>query len=334
MLGLLLSVLTFGAWGMGYNIASVSYLSLASELSGEKGRSRTVSIMWFMMIVGIIATAATLSRLLETYTPETLKAAFEIVGLVALGLGLIGIIRLEPRHTGNVQPRDSSHQADWRSLINSVLANPIARAFFFYMIVMLAAILGQDVLLEPYGGEAFGLSVSATTRITSIWGGCMLLTLVLAGYLERRIAKRNVARIGAGLAIAGFAVIAGSGLIAHSGLFYAGVMLLGFGTGLSTVSNLSLMLDMTTTEVGLYIGAWGVANAMARLLGSVMSGVVRDVMTQVFNNAVLGYVIVFALQGGLLVLSLVMLARIDVQKFRNQRQLSTAERAELMQEAS
>lgn len=331
LLGLLLGILTFGAWGMGYNIASVSYLSLASELSGEKGRSRTVSIMWFMMIVGIIATAATLSRLLETYTPETLKTAFEIVGLTALGLGLLGLIGLEPRHKDSVEPRDAGHQADWRSLINSVLANPVARAFFFYMIVMLAAILGQDVLLEPYGGEAFGLSVSATTRITSIWGGCMLVTLVLAGYLERRISKRSVAQIGAWLAIAGFLIIAGSGLIRNSGFFYAGVMMLGFGTGLSTVSNLSLMLDMTTSEVGLYIGAWGVSNAMARLVGSVMSGVVRDVMTQIFSNPVLGYMIVFVLQAGLLIISLVMLAKIDVQQFRSQNQLS---KTELMHEAS
>lgn len=333
-LGLLLSALTFGAWGMGYNIASVSYLSLASELSGEKGRSRTVSIMWFMMIVGIILTAATLSRLLETYTPQTLQRAFEIVGLVALGLGLVGIIGLEPRHTAPAEPRDARHQADWRTLIQSVLANPTARRFFFYMIIMLAAILGQDVLLEPYGGEAFGLSVSATTRITSIWGGCMLLTLVAAGWLERKINKRNVARIGAWLAIAGFVIIAGSGFIHQASVFYAGVMLLGFGTGLSTVSNLSLMLDMTTSEIGLYIGAWGVANAMARMLGSVMSGVVRDVISNLSHNPALGYIIVFFLQAGLLVISLFMLARIDVDRFRSESGLSTTERAALMHEAS
>jgi BCD family chlorophyll transporter-like MFS transporter len=34
--GLGLGLLAFGAWGMGFNFASVSYLSLASELSGEK----------------------------------------------------------------------------------------------------------------------------------------------------------------------------------------------------------------------------------------------------------------------------------------------------------
>ena len=56
-LGILFGVLTFGAWGMGYNLASVSYLSLASEISGEKGRGRTIAIMWFMMITSIIVTA-------------------------------------------------------------------------------------------------------------------------------------------------------------------------------------------------------------------------------------------------------------------------------------
>src|SRR5512138_800138 len=35
-LGILAGIFAFGAWGMGYNLSSVSYLSLASELSGER----------------------------------------------------------------------------------------------------------------------------------------------------------------------------------------------------------------------------------------------------------------------------------------------------------
>ncbi len=38
--GLFACALAFGAWGMGYNLSSVSYLSLASELSGEHGRGK------------------------------------------------------------------------------------------------------------------------------------------------------------------------------------------------------------------------------------------------------------------------------------------------------
>jgi len=332
-LGLLLSALAFGAWGMGFNLASVSYLSLASEISGEKGRSRTVSVMWFVMIIGIIFTAATLSRLLETYTPATLQFAFEVVGLAALGLGAIGLFGLEERHKVNAAAPSMPVRQDWQVLLKGVLGNPAARHFFFYLIILLAAILGQDVLLEPYAGEAFGLPVSMTTRITSIWGVCVLVTLLVASWLERRMDKRSVARIGAWMGAAGFALIAGSGLLHSSSVFFAGVVLLGLGTGLSTVSNLSLMLDMTTSRVGLYIGAWGLADALARLVGTVMSGVVRDVVAHL-STSLWGYITVFSIQAGLLVLSIVMLNRIDVQHFRRQSQLSVSERAALMNETS
>ncbi len=331
-LGLFLSLLVFGAWGMGFNIASVAYLSLATEISGEKGRSGTISVMWFVMIIGIILTAAALGQLLEDYTYAVLERAFIIIALAALFLGLLGLAGLERRQervlAGEAPRRSSSYE-----LVRSVLANPAARHFFFYLIILLAAILGQDVLLEPYGGEAFELPVAVTTRITSIWGTCVLVTLLVAGWLERRLDKRTVARAGAWLAIAGFVVIASSGPFGQAGLFYGGVVLLGLGTGLATVSNLSLMLDMTTAQVGLYIGAWGMADALARLLGTVLSGVVRDLVAQFAHNALAGYVTVFLIQAGLLLLSLRMLGRIDVQRFRSQSQ-SIADRAALLNEAS
>lgn len=330
--GLLLSMLAFGAWGMGFNVARVSYLSLASELSGEKGRSRTISIMWFVMIIGIIITAATLSRLLNEYTHQTLETAFVIVGLVSLVLGLLGLAGLEPRHTSQAGLPETPQRSSWRALIQNVLGNKAARYFFFYLIIMLAAILGQDVLLEPYGGEAFDLPVSATTRITSIWGSCVLVTLLAAGWLERRIDRRSVARLGAVIAILGLLIIAGSGLVGQKNVFYTGVVLLGLGTGFATVSNLSLMLDMTTAQVGLYIGAWGMADAIARLLGTVMSGVVRDLVSYLTQSALFGYITVFVIEALLLAVSLVMLSRIDVQQFRRQAPLTVTERAALLNE--
>src|SRR3990172_2457808 len=96
-LGILAGLLAFGAWGMGYNFSSVSYLSLASELSGEKGRGKTIATMWFMMIAGIIATAIGLSRMVDPYTPEALSRAFGVVAAFALALGLLGLFRLEPK---------------------------------------------------------------------------------------------------------------------------------------------------------------------------------------------------------------------------------------------
>jgi BCD family chlorophyll transporter-like MFS transporter len=313
-LGVLVGVLVFGAWGMGYNFASVSYLSLASELSGEKGRSRTIAVMWFMMITSIIVTAIALSRMVDPYTPSALERAFQVVGVVALVLGLLGLIGLEKRARGDER---ASEGYSWGEMFRVITQNRQATLFFWYLIILLAAILGQDILLEPFGGEAFGWTVQQTTRITSIWGGCVLIALLVAGGLEGRLKKRTIAYLGGGGALLGFILIFLSGVTFSTGVFYSGVIFLGIGTGLATVSNLALMLDMTVaSNVGLYIGAWGMANAASRLIGTVLGGVVRDVVTSLSQNAIAGYLVVFAIEAAMLLVSLFMLRQINVAEFR------------------
>lgn len=327
--GLLLGTLAFGAWGMGYNLATVSYFSLATEISGEGGRGRTIAIMFFMMIAGIIATAITLSRLLEPYSLEILTRAFWVVAGSALLLGTLGLMRLESR---SPQGTGAASQAyTWGTLAAAVWQNRQARLFFFYLVILLAALLGQDVLLEPFAAQAFEMTVRETTRITSIWGTCVLAALLLAGFLEARLTKRRVAQIGGAVAMVGFALITLSGFNLQQSVFYAGVVLLGIGTGLSTVANLSLMLDMTTPEnVGLYIGAWGMANAFSRLTGSVVSAALRDVVTVVSAQPLWGYVAVFAVLTLFLLISLLLLRRVDVGRFRRSAaDLTVIERAAL-----
>lgn len=331
-LGLLAGVLAFGAWGMGYNLAAVSYLSLATEISGEEGRGRTIGVMWFMMITGIILTAVTLSRLVDPYTPEALSRAFWIIGGAALILGLLGLIRLEPRSEDKTQ---AEKRYSWKIMIQAIWGNPQARLFFFYLTILLAALLGQDILLEPFAAEAFDMTVRETTRITSFWGIFVLAAILLTGWLETRVSKRTIAAWGGWGALIGFVLIVLSGIFVNQGVFYAGVVFLGFGTGVSTVSNLSLMLDMTVAgQVGLFIGAWGMANAISRLMGSVLGGVVRDIITQLTENSILGYVIVFAIMAGFMLISLIMLTRIDVNVFRqNEGQPSVVERAAMAGDA-
>ncbi|HEX6036038.1 MAG TPA: BCD family MFS transporter [Anaerolineales bacterium] len=316
-LGLLAGLLAFGAWGMGYNLSAVSYLSLASELSGEKERGKTIAIMWFMMILSIILTAIGLSRMVDPYTPEALIRAFGVVAAVALSLGLLALIKLEPRSSGNKV--HSSENYTIRQMTSAITANPVARVFFIYLLLLLAAILGQDVLLEPFGAEAFGMTVSQTTDITRVWGGAVLIAIVVAGLSEGRVSKRLVAQLGNTGALLGFIVIVLSGIFLNKTVFYTGVTLLGIGTGLSTVSNLSLMFDLTIPGmIGLYIGAWGFSNALSRLVGSILGGVVRDVVTQVTGNALSGYLVVFSLEALMLLVATIMLYRINVNVFRKQ----------------
>ena len=316
-LGLLLGVLAFGAWGMGYNLSAVSYLSLASELSGENERGKTIATMWFMMILSIILTAIGLSRMVDPYTPEALIRAFGVVAAAALLLGLLGLTRLEPR--SNKDSQSASEAYTVKQMTSIITANPVARVFFIYLLLLLAAILGQDVLLEPFGAEAFGMTVTQTTRITAIWGTFVLLAIIIAGLLEGRVSKRLVAQLGNTGALLGFIVIVISGILINKTVFYTGVTLLGIGTGLSTVSNLSLMFDLTIPGmVGLYIGAWGFSNALSRLVGSILGGAVRDVVTQVTGQALTGYLIVFSIEALLLLIATILLYRINVNAFRKQ----------------
>jgi BCD family chlorophyll transporter-like MFS transporter len=333
-LGILLGILAFGAWGMGFNFATVSYLSLASEISGENGRGRTIAVMWFMMITSIILTAIGLSQMVDPYTPAALVRSFYVVGLAALLLGVIGLLGLEQRAAQ--APASPADGYSWAVLTRFIFENRQAAHFFLYLVVLLAALLGQDILLEPFGGEAFGLTVTQTTRITSIWGSCVLLALLIAGAVESRFSKLTVARMGGWGALAGFALIAISGSLLSKSVFYTGVVFLGVGTGLSTVANLSLMLDMTTADkVGLFIGAWGMANAVSRLLGSVIGGAVRDQVARLSDVPVIGYVVVFGLMALIMLVSLLMLRNVDVSAFRKQAEepVSLVERTAIASDA-
>ncbi|MBI3153035.1 MAG: BCD family MFS transporter [Chloroflexi bacterium] len=318
-LGVIVGILAFGAWGMGYNLSAVCYLSLASELSGEKERGKTIATMFFIMVFGLIATGISLSRMVTTYDPETLSRAFIIVAASALTLGLLGLFKLEPRFSKNADSNPRSETYTVREMAAAITANPIAKIFFVYLLLLLAAILGQDVLLEPFGAQAFSMTVEQTSRIVSISNSFTLIAFLIAGALERRAPKKVIAQIGNIGALLGFVVIVLSGLIASKSAFYVGITLLGFGTGLSTVANLSLMFDLTVPEkVGLYIGAWGFSNGLSRLVGLLMAGVVADVATQITGSALNGYLIVFSLEALMLLIAAVMLTRIDVAIFRKQ----------------
>jgi MFS transporter, BCD family, chlorophyll transporter len=315
-LGIMAGILAFGAWGMGYNLSAVSYLSLASELSGEKGRGKTVAVMFTLMVVGLIATGISLSRMVPTFDLVALERAFLIVAASALTLGLIGIFKLEPRFDQSA-PHPKADTYTVKQMTAAITENPVAKIFFVYLLLLLAAILGQDVLLEPFGAQAFGMTLEQTSRIVSITNTFTLLAFIIAGLLDGRIKKKYVAQTGNLAALFGFITIVISGFTASISAFYVGITLLGFGTGISTIANLSLMFDLTVPEkVGLYIGAWGFSNGLSRLVGLLMAGIIADIATQLTGDALHGYLVVFGIEALMMLTAAIMLYRIDVNAFQ------------------
>lgn len=314
--GVIVGILAFGMWGMGYNLSAVSYLSLASELSGENERGKTIATMFTIMVVGLIATGISLSRMVPTFDLIALERAFLIIAGSALTLGLLGLFKLEPRFDRSA-PITKADTYTVKQMTAAITENPVAKIFFVYLFLLLAAILSQDVLLEPFGAQAFGMTLEQTSRIVSITSSFTLIAFIIAGFLDGRVKKKYVAQSGNLAALFGFIIIVISGLTANTSIFYIGITLLGFGTGISTIANLSLMFDLTVPEkVGLYIGAWGFSNGLSRLVGLLMAGVIADVATQITGDALHGYLVVFGIEALMLFIAAIMLYRIDVGAFQ------------------
>jgi BCD family chlorophyll transporter-like MFS transporter len=133
------------------------------------------------------------------------------------------------------------------------------------------------------------------------------------------MSKKTGATLGGVLAALGLFLIAMSGAITSQTLFVSAIALLGFGTGIATTTNLALMLDMTTpAQVGLFIGAWGVADSAARGLGNLLAGSLRDLAGFALGSQDGGYVAVFLVEALMLCMALAMLRRIDVSSFHSE----------------
>ncbi len=325
-LGLLAAVVTFAMWGLGVNIASVSYLSLLSELSeGASGwRSWAVSVMWTTMIVATIFTSLAISALLQPYSTSALYTAFGFVWLVASAFVLFGAAGIEPasKTAADLHSRAESP----RVAIRALAGNPTAQRFFLYLTLVLISIHAQDVLLEPFGGDVLGMPIAATARLTSIWGMGFFITMLGGLWVVRRVGKKAAANVGAVVAAVGFALIIVSGIAQSTSILWGAVFVLGLGGGLMTVSNLSFMLDMTVVQAaGLYIGAWGVANFAGQAVGNIASGLIRDVAYRLTGSEMMGYSTVFALEIVGLLAAIVLFRGITVETFRRQAEVQLSD---------
>lgn len=169
----------------------------------------------------------------------------------------------------------------------------------------------QDILLEPYGGELLGLSVSATTSLTALMAGATLLGLFAAArWLSQGYNPNRLAAIGTLVGIFGFAAVIFAAPLTSIGLFCLGTGLIGFGGGWFSVGTLTSSMALSEDGgSGLAIGAWGAVQATVMGLGIVLGGVLRDGLSKLalagalgpgLTSASVGYSFVYHLEIALL----------------------------------
>jgi BCD family chlorophyll transporter-like MFS transporter len=171
----------------------------------------------------------------------------------------------------------------------------------------------QDVILEPFGGEVFGLSAASTTRYNAYMGIGLIAGMLPGGLLLiPRIGKSAVAQIGCTILVLAFGLLAASGFAASAAVLPLLITLLGLGAGFFTVGSVALMMDMTLKEhTGLFVGVWTLAQAVAKGPASLVAGALQGAFVALGAPVGQAYGTVFAIEALGMLWALLLLRRVE-----------------------
>jgi BCD family chlorophyll transporter-like MFS transporter len=315
-LKLLLGFLFFLLEGVSTYIAGTAYLALIADQTTEDERGQATGLVWTMLFIGIIATGISTSIVFAEYSFDGLIALFVVGGIMAVVMSILALIGQETRRTVRSAP-STKRLSD---ALRTILQSNNSRFFGAFLLISMFSFFMQDVILEPFGGEVFGLPLAETTRFNAYMGIGLIASMLIGGLvLIPRMGKRAVTEIGCWILVGSFVGLAGSAVLHVQQVLSLIIGLLGLGGGLFTVGGVALMMDMTSSEhTGLFVGAWTLVQAVARGPASLASGALYSSFTRLGATTGQGYGIVFLIEALGLFISLIFLRRVEVGEFRSE----------------
>ena len=346
--GLETSILTailglfFLIYGLSLSTSSTPFTALLVDVSDEDNRSKIVSITWSMLMIGIIIGGITGKVVLDNLQPsnedvinsetvskipievlqQPINFLFFFVPLIVVALTIIATWKVEKKYSrygSRSLFANNSENITISQALKVLTASRQTGIFFLFVIVVNVSLFMQEAVLEPYGGEVFKMSIGETTLLNSYWGMGILVGYGITGFkIIPKIGKKATARLGCLLVAICLILIILAGFTQQQNLLKSALVLFGFATGVTSISSISLMLDLTAAETaGTFIGTWGLAQALSRALATFSGGIVLDVGKSLFSVSVLGYGLVFAAQAIGMIISVAILKYVDVAEFKN-----------------
>ena len=317
--GEVLAALAFLMTGLGLHMTQTAGLALASDRASDETRPRVVALLYVMFLIGMGVSAVVIGTLLRDFDNIKLIQVVQGTAALTLLLNLIALWKQEvvrPMSKAEREGPRPSFRAAWDDYTQGGDAGRL-------LVVVFLGTLGftmQDVLLEPYGGEILGLSVSATTFLTAMWAVGALVGFALAArWLAGGLNPYRMGARGLLIGLVAFSAVIFSAPMNSPQIFFVGAGLIGLGGGLFSVSTLTAAMTMPMAGLagrGLALGAWGAAQATAAGLGVALGGSLRDLVNaQVASGGIaadfvgpsLGYSVVYHLEIGLIFVTLVAL---------------------------
>jgi BCD family chlorophyll transporter-like MFS transporter len=192
----------------------------------------------------------------------------------------------------------------------------LARNFTIFVFVSMLAYSAQDLILEPFAGLVFHMTPGQSTQMSGLQNMGTLLGMILTGALGGRQAKSALANTGNNKATSSWMgpwvaigcvgsalALLGLACAAHMGPGWPlkpNVMALGFFNGVFAVSAIGSMMGLAgmgqKSRVGMRMGIWGAAQAIAFGLGGLLGASGVDGLRAVLPLDGQAFFIVFALE--------------------------------------
>lgn len=334
---------TLGVWAsitgalllfsLGNALSGTTFLALVYDRSPEHQRGRAVGLVWAFLLMGFTVGGILFGVLLPSHTaeegvfnnglsfsPDTLQNLFVVAAMILGSLWFFSLLGEEQRSRGATSNAPQEYTTSARADFRLVMQNKQLRYFLFYLVLSMIFAFAQDLVLEPFGGEVFGMDARHTTRFAAYWGSMSILGTLLCLWFSRKVkwlTNTNMSIMGVVVLIATFALFALSSLAFIRPLVTPGLITLGIGLGLWNVGTLGLMMDMSPSgRAGTFLGFWTLAVTLARGAGVSGGGIIRDIMLQLTGNLQVAYGTVFILEVVGLVVALYALSRVNVKAFK------------------
>ncbi len=320
------AALAFLLVGAGIHMVQTVGLALATDLVPEEDHPKIVGLMYVMLLAGMIVSAVVYGWALQNYNPLRLVQVVQGTAVVTVVLNAVALWKQEGRRRDRAQkdPTAPSFAQAWADF-----AQMDGALRLLVVIGLGTAGFGMaDLVMEPYGGQVLGMSVSQTTKLTAIFAAGGLFGFGLAWRVIGRGAEPlRIAALGAALGIPAFAGIIASSGMGSTGLFVLAILLAGFAGGLFSHGTLTgTMRRAPRSQIGLALGAWGAVQATSAGVAVMVGGIIRDSMSgaglAALQHPAAPYTPVFGLEMALLALALV--AVVPLVRNRGRRAVAAA----------
>jgi BCD family chlorophyll transporter-like MFS transporter len=286
--GRVAAAIAFLLTGAGSQTTQTAGLALATDLAPDHARPRVVALLYVMLLVGMVGCGLLFGLLLEDFSPTRLVQVVQGTAVASVVLNFIALWKQEPRNS--LRATAALPKADFGKHWQRFAENGRAVRYLVAVGLGTAAFNMQDIILEPYGAEVLGLSVSETTLLSALMAvGALLAFAIAARTLGRDADPYRVSAVGALFGLLAFCLVLFAEPMQSANLFRAGVVLVGFGGGLFSVGTLTAAMGLESGGLnGLVLGAWGAVQATCAGISVAIGGALRDLFSHLASAGWLG----------------------------------------------